>query len=208
MPLVRKPTPVEPLPEAKSFDRAAFDPGALVTGTPQQRWDAVRAAAGWPDAVVLLAEALVTETDGRVREAILTGLVRIGTAEAASSIVPLIRSNEAGLRTAAIDALLLMPAGIGVHVPLLLQDADPDVRLLSCELARALPRADANRLLGELLDRETEKNVSAAALEVIAETGGPELLPILARCEERFADDPFIAFALEVARARIGAEAV
>lgn len=203
MPLVRKPTP-----ESNSVDHPAFDPAAIASGTSQQRWEAVRAAIGRPDAVGLLTGALSNERDGRVREAILTGLVRIGTAEAASSIVPFIRSNEAGLRTAAIDALLLIPTGIAVHVPLLLQDADPDVRLLSCELARGLPRADANRLLGELLDREEEKNVSAAALEVIAETGGPELLPHLARCEMKFANDPFIAFALKIARARIGTEAV
>ena len=85
----------------------------------------------------------------------------------------------------------------------LLADPDADVRLLSCELARGLPDDEANRLLCELLEVETEKNVCAAAVEVLAEIGRPEALPSLTRCATRFDGDPFIAFSIKVATERI-----
>jgi hypothetical protein len=90
----------------------------------------------------------------------------------------------------------------------LLTDPDADVRLLACELVRSQPAAGAGRMLGEVLVREPEANVCAAAVEVLAETGGPELLPLLAQCAARFPDDPFIAFAVTAASERIGSQAM
>jgi HEAT repeat protein len=81
------------------------------------------------------------------------------------------------------------------------------VRLLSCELARGLPDGDANRLLCDLLDVEAEKNVCAAAVEVLAEIGRREALPFLTRCAQRFDGDPFVTFSIKVAMDRIMAPA-
>jgi HEAT repeat protein len=152
----------------------------------------------------MLVAALPGETDARVREAILTGLARIATPESAAAVVPYLGSDDAGLRTGAIDALRAMPAACRPHLPRLLADPDADVRLLSCELTRDLPEGDANRLLCDLLESETEKNVCAAAVEVLAEIGRPEALPVLKTCAERFAGDPFLVFSIKVATDRIG----
>ena len=198
MPLVRKPSPQAP---------AAAAPPALDEGTSEQRWSAVRAAADRPDGLALLADALPRESDPRVREAIFTGLARLATAESAAVVVPHLRSDDATLRTGAIDALRAMPQACRPHLPALLADSDADVRLLSCELARGLPDEEANRLLCDLIERETERNVCAAAIEVLAEIGRPEALPSLARCATRFSGDPFIAFSLKVATERIAASA-
>ena len=196
MPLIRRPTrPAEP----------AAAPSSLSEGTSEQRWAAVRAAAERPDAVPLLAAALSGESDPVVREAIFTGLSRIGSRECAAALLPYLRSEDAGLRTGALDALRAMPDAARSHVSDLLADPDADVRLLSCELARGLPESEANRLLCDLLERETEKNVCAAAVEVLAEIGRLQALPTLRRCAERFGDDPFIAFCIKVATERIGA---
>ena len=90
-------------------------------------------------------------------------------------MLPYLRSDDASLRTGALDALRAMPAAArAAHLPGLLADPDADVRLLSCELVRDLPEAEANRLLADLLERETEANVCAAAIEVLAEIGRPE----------------------------------
>jgi len=195
MPLVRRPhAPAE----------APAVPHSLTEGTAEQRWSAVRAAAERPDGVPRLAAALAQESDPRVREAIFNGLARAATAESAAAVVPYVRSEDAALRTAALDALRAMPAASGPHLPGLLADPDPDVRLLSCELLRNMPESDANRLLIGLLDRETEKNVAAAAIEVLAEIGRSEALPVLARAAQRFADDPFLAFSIKLAADRIG----
>jgi hypothetical protein len=198
MPLVRKPSSQTP---------AAAAPPALGVGTSEQRWSAVRAAADRPDGLALLADALSRESDPRVREAIFTGLARLATPESAAVVLPHLRSDDANLRGGAIDALRAMPEACRPHLPALLADSDADVRLLSCELARGLPDEEANRLLCDLLERETERNVCAAAVEVLAEIGRPEALPFLARCGTRFAGDPFIAFSLKVATERIAAPA-
>jgi HEAT repeat protein len=193
MPLVRKPSTPAPAAAATS----------LTEGTSDERWAAARAAAEKPDGVALLSGALSQEGDPRVREAIFTSLARIATAESAAAVVPYLRSDDASVRTGAIDALRAMPKAASLHLPNLLADADADVRLLSCELARGLPDGDANRLLCELLEVETEKNVCAAAVEVLAELGRPEALPSLTRCATRFDGDPFIAFSIKVAIDRI-----
>jgi HEAT repeat protein len=164
----------------------------------------VRAAAAQPGGVARLAEALEHERDPRVLQAIFTGLASAATAESAAAVVPFIRSEEASLRAAALDALRVMPEASRPHISRLLADPDPDVRLLSCELVRDFPEGEANRLLSDLLDRETEKNVAAAAIEVLAEIGSPQALPALAACAERFAGDPFLAFSIKVAIDRIG----
>jgi hypothetical protein len=193
MPLVRKPsTPAPPAAAA-----------SLTEGSSDQRWAAARSAADRPDGVALLSGALATESDPRVREAIFTSLARIATAESAAAVVPYLRSDDASLRTGAIDALRAMPGAAAPLLPALLADPDADVRLLSCELARGLPDDEANCLLCQLLEVESEKNVCAAAVEVLAEIGRPEALPSLTRCATRFDGDPFMAFSIKVAIERI-----
>ena len=127
-------------------------------------------------------------------------------ANAPKQCCPDLRSDDSQLRAAALDALRAMPAATRDHLPQLLHDADPDVRLLACDLVRGQPAAEAGRLLGEVLARDSEANVCAAAVEVLAETGGPGLLPLLAQCAARFPDDPFLAFAIRVAGERLGAQ--
>lgn len=195
MPLIRRPSPPA---------ETAAPPQSLTEGTADQRWAAVRAAAERPDAVTRLAAALAQESDPRVREAIFTGLARAATAESAEAVSAYVRSDDAGLRRAAIDALRAMPMASRPHLPGMLADPDPDVRLLSCELLRDLPQADANALLIGLLERESTKNVAAAAVEVLAEVGRPEALPVLNRVAQRFEDDPFLAFSIKLAVDRIG----
>jgi HEAT repeat protein len=124
--------------------------------------------------------------------------------EAAAVVLPHLRSDDAARRVAALDALRAMPSAAGGHLPRLLADADPDVRLLACEIARSLPADEADRALVELIEREENANVCGAAIEVLAETGGPSSLPALARCGARFPDDPFLGFAVKAASDRIG----
>jgi HEAT repeat protein len=168
---------------------------------------AARAAAEVPGGVAALGGALTRETDPRVREAIFTGLARLGTGESAAAVLPYLRSDDAQLRIGALDALRAMPEAVAPHVPGLLADADPDVRVLACELARGLEAAEAIRALCDCLACEPEANVCGAAVEVLAEIGGPEALPELAACAERFQADPFLSFSIKVAAQRIGSQA-
>ena len=200
MPLIRSPSAKTP-PAHAGAGEVERD---LTQGTSDQRWDAARAARDLPNGLQLLSRAISIETEPRVREAILTSLAWIGTPECAEAVLPGLRSDDSQLRAASLDALRAMPAATALHLPRLLQDADPDVRLLACDLVRCQSADDAGRLLGEVLARDIEANVCAAAVEVLAETGGPSLLPVLAQCAARFPDDPFLAFAIQTAGERLG----
>lgn len=195
MPLIRKPS--QP-PAAASTN--------LTTGSVDARWSAARALAGKPEGVVDLAAALAGEQDARVREAIFTSLARTATAEAVEAVAAYIRSPEVALRTGALDALRAMPRAALPKLAALLADPDPDVRLLSCEVARGLSTDEATALMASLLEVETEPNVCAAAVDVLAEIGGAEALPTLHSCAERFAAEPFLVFSIRVAIERIGAQ--
>lgn len=199
MPLIRKtPEPSPDPPEAGDILTA------LTSGTSEERWTAARGAAEVPGGIEALGRALATEEDARVREAIFTSLARLGTSECVERVLPHLRSEDASVRTGALDCLRAMPQAAQSKLPQLLEDRDPDVRLLACDLARAIPEPEVVRLLCRLLDCELDTNVSAAAVEVLAEIGGPEALASLARCADRFPDDPFLGFAVRVAVGRIG----
>jgi HEAT repeat protein len=180
---------------------------ALDSSDPESRWAAARALAGQPQAVAALAAALGREPVPRVREAIMTSLIRIGNAASVEVLLPCLRSEDAGQRAAAIEALQSLPDAIAPFMAPLLNDLDSDVRLLATELARNMKAAEATRLLCELIEREQHPNVCAAAIDVLTEVGTPEALPALEKCAERFTGTPFLPFAVSVAIARIaGAE--
>jgi HEAT repeat protein len=202
MPLIRKPAGSPPAPARDSASML----NALANGTDDERWAAARSVAEVPAGVQALGDALSRERNLRVREAIFTSLARIGTAESVELVLPFLRSDDAHLRTGALDALRAMKGGVEPYMPQLLHDHDADVRLLSCELARNLPSEAAAGLLCALLDSELEPNVCASAVEVLAEVGGPEALPVLARCADRFRGTPFLEFSIKITAERIRAQ--
>jgi HEAT repeat protein len=118
-------------------------------------------------------------------------------------MLPYLRSQDAGLRAAAVEALQSLPRAVAPFMPDLFGDVDSDVRLLATELARNMPAADATRLLCGLLEHEQHPNVCAAAIDVLTEVGTRDALPSLEKCGARFAATPFLPFAVSVAIARI-----
>jgi HEAT repeat protein len=189
----------------KPDDRDCF---ALLTGgTADERWGAARSAAILPGGVEALGAALRTETDVRVRIAIFTSLARVATPASVEAVLPCLRMDDANLRTGALDALRAVPRAVLPRLPELLNDADTDVRILSCEIARCLAPAEATLLLCDLLDRETDANVCAAAVDVLAEIGQAEAEPALRRCAGRFPQEAFIGFAVKVALQRVSVQA-
>jgi HEAT repeat protein len=192
---------------SESGDGPASHQAALDSPDAESRWTAARGLSGQASAGPALAAALGRETVPRVREAIMTALIRVGDAVSIEAILPYIRSQDAGSRAAAIEALQALPDAIAPFMPQLLSDSDSDVRLLAAELARNMEAGEATRLLCELIERERHPNVCGAAIDVLTEVGTPEALSTLERCAVRFAGTPFLPFAISVAIARIsGAE--
>ncbi len=204
MPLVKKsygePVASPSAPETDDGQHGAA--AALRSASAQARWQAARRLAEFADAVPELARQLSDEPDERVREAILTSLAQINTAESFDAILGYLRVDDAALRTAALDALKLMPDAVGLRLDALLQDPDTDVCVLACDLARVAAPALAQKSLAKVLATEPEINVCAAAIELLAEIGTPEILPDLERCVHRFAA-PFLSFSVRMAKDQI-----
>lgn len=203
MPLVKGKS-ARPVGEAPGLDQIET---AISGGTVDERWTAARAVADLPSGLDVLSRALAAETASRVREAIFTGLARIGSPASAAVVAPYLKSDDPEVRTGALDALRAMPEATAPHIPGLLKDNDPDVRLLACELVRNQSADAANAMLSSLLTMDPEANVCAAAVEVLAEIGDARAVPALQKCAARFSADPFLAFAIGLAVDRIGSQA-
>jgi len=203
VPLVRRGAAT--LPENENDDRDCL--ALLAGGTVDERWGAARLAATLPGGVDALGAALGTETNVRVRSAIFTSLTQVASPASVDAVLPYLRTDDANVRAGALDALRAMPRAVLPRLPDLLSDADTDVRILSCEIARCLAPAEATRLLCDLLDRETDANVCAAAVDVLAEIGQTEAEPALRRCAGRFPGEAFIGFAVKVALRRVSIQA-
>lgn len=200
MPLTRK------SPEQPPLKPAEPDLAQLASRDVDARWAAARAAGDHPASVSALSRTLAVEADRRVRHAIFGSLVRIGSPASVEAVLPHLRSDDADLRTAALDALREMPEPAMSIVKGLLQDQDPDVRILACDLLRIFPDGkQAEALIRDVLNSEPVANVCAAAVEVLAEIGSAESVPYLHRCAGRFPDDPFLAFSIQAVAARIAA---
>jgi hypothetical protein len=66
-----------------------------------------------------------------------------------------------------------------------------------------MPAAEATRLLCDILEHEPHPNVCASAVDALAEVGTRDALPALEHCSRRFADTPFLPFAISIAVTRI-----
>ena len=102
--------------KAASVPGKAAGPGehieSLKSTDADARWKAARALAGQASAVPALAEALTGETAPRVREAMMTALMRVGDEASVKAMLPCLRADDAGLRGAAIEALQAMPDAV------------------------------------------------------------------------------------------------
>ena len=207
MPLVRKSDAPEPDARADMPDMAGDLRARLHSGDAQVRRDAARRLAGEPGAGALLLARLGVESDSNVRAALFAGLVDIGGEDMAAAVAARLGSRDPGMRAGAIEALQRLRARAVPVVDALLGAQDADLRVLAVEVTRAWPPELAAARLRRVIEHEPHVNVCAAAVDVAAESGTPDLLEPLARLRRRFENEAFLAFAVEVARARIGVEA-
>jgi HEAT repeat protein len=203
MPLVKRGGAAIPPGHKAPEDRTASHVSALADSDPDTRWNAARALGSRAEAVPELAAALSTEQVPRVRQALVTALMRIGDDASVCRASALSSLSDAAVRSSAIEALQGLPEAVGPFVAGLLQDGDSDVRILASELVRNLSAEKATRILCSLIEGEQHPNVCAAAIDVLAEVGTPAALPALHACAKRFSETPFLPFAISVAISRI-----
>jgi HEAT repeat protein len=201
MPFIKRGAPNQT--EGATTTDVAHQLAGLRDRDPEVRWTTARKIGGVADAVPALAAALKTEPNPRVREALMTALMRVGDKASVQALLPYLRAQDAAQRSAAIETLQVLPEAVSPFMATLLGDADPDVRILATELVRNMPAEQATRILNALLEHELQPNVCAAAIDVLAEVGTRDALPALRACAERFRDTPFLPFAIATTIARI-----
>ena len=172
-------------------------------GKTSERRRAARDLAAFPEATAELCALFGEETDSAVQHAILTSLIKINSDAVASGLAPYLRSENAALRNGAVEALQQMPDAVAAHIEELLHDENSDVRIFAIDILQALCHPDAPAWLCEIIADELHVNVCATAVDRLAEIGTPEMIPALQSLAKRFADEPFMEFAVQTAVARI-----
>jgi HEAT repeat protein len=94
---------------------------------------------------------------------------------------------------------------VAPHMQTLLADKDPDVRIFGVNVLEYLRHPNTLRWLRGVIEEDDHINVCATAVDLLAEIGDPEDIPALHRLTERFPQQPFIAFAVQLAVRRIKA---
>jgi HEAT repeat protein len=189
-------------PAARDAIGTADADAALAAPTAGERRAAVHRLEAGVDGQAALCRRLAIEPSASVREAILAALIRQRSPAIAAALLPLLRTEDAALRNAAIEALAAMPDEVAPHVEALLADPDSDVRIFAGNMLGVLPHPRvAEWLLTALADDHV--NVCAAAIDGLAEIGDPATAAALDAVPGRFPGNSFVAFAVGVALRRI-----
>ena len=167
-----------------------------------RRW-AARDLVNCPDVAAALVERLKREEDLSVREVILTTLTRLGDSTAVAGLVDCLHSEDTALRNEAIEAMKQLPDEVATIMQELLADPDPDVRIFAVNILESLRHPDVESWLIEVIETDAHVNVCATALDLLSEVGTEAALEPLARLKARFADEPYIQFAADLALSRI-----
>jgi HEAT repeat protein len=193
----------DPQPDRIPADARALLVAQLDAAGASERRAAVRALEALEDGIAPLCARIGRETAPSVREAIMAALIRHRSPAVVAALLPMLRSDHAPQRNAALEGLATMPDEVAPHVEQLLRDPDSDVRIFTVNLLHVLPHPRAATwLLAALAD--DHPNVCAAAVDGLAEIGDDAALDALAALPARFPEDSFIAFAVKVAVQRIG----
>lgn len=200
MPLIRPAAGAEDVTRLDALERRLDQ---LPESKIDERRRAARNLSHDPDAIPTIAARLECEPDPRVRDALFGSLVDIGGPEAAESLARFLRCDDAGLRGGAIEGLKRLETDSVAALDALMSDPDTDVRILAIEVTRAWPCELAVPRLRRVFEQEPHVNVCVAAVDVATEVGSEELLAALDGLRTRFASEPFLLFAVDVACDRI-----
>jgi HEAT repeat protein len=167
-----------------------------------RRW-AARDLVECPDSSVALVARLGVETEPSVREVILTTLTRLGDGVAVAGLVQSMRSEDAALRNEAIEAMKQLPDAVAPIMRNLLNDESSDMRIFAVNILESLKHPDVELWLREVIDNDAHVNVCATAVDLLGEVGSQEALESLRHLKQRFAAEPYIQFAADLAIKRI-----
>jgi HEAT repeat protein len=204
MAFIRKQT-VHPVAEderSHSRDCASLVVELESSNAAARRW-AARDLTDCPDASVALIDRLQREDDVSVREVILTTLTALGDEKAVAGLVGCLKSEDAALRNEAVEAMKQLPDEVAPIMHGLLSDANSDVRIFAVNILESLRHPDVESWLVAVIENDPQLNVCATAVDLLGEVGSAAAREPLRRLKARFADEPYIQFAADLALQRI-----
>lgn len=167
-----------------------------------RRW-AARDLVDCPDVSAALIHRLQREEDVSVREVMLTTLTALGDEVAVAGLVDCLKSEDAALRNEAIEAMKQLPDEVAPIMLGLLADANPDVRIFAVNILESLRHPAVESWLLAVIENDPQLNVCATAVDLLGEVGSDAAREPLQHLKARFADEPYIQFAADLALKRI-----
>ena len=202
-----KKTTIEPL--VTDERRQARDCATLVLQLDDARAMARRWAArdlmDCPAASAALVDRLQREDDESVRQIILSTLTSLGDEVAVAGLVHCLRSEDVALRNEAIEAMKQLPDEVAPIMRGLLSDDNSDVRIFAVNILESLRHPEVEAWLITVIEDDAQLNVCATAVDLLGEVGSVAAQEPLLRLKARYADEPYIQFAADLALKRIAA---
>ena len=175
----------------------------LEDGDAASRRQAARELACCPDAAKTLVNRLKLEEDLSVRGVILNTLLRVNDPSAVSGLVDCLRGEDVALRNEVIETFKKMGGYVDSILHSLLADPDPDVRIFAVNILDSQRHPEAESWLIKVIEQESHVNVCATAVDLLCEVASEAAVDPLIRLKARFASEPYIQFAADLALKRI-----
>jgi HEAT repeat protein len=176
---------------------------ALEDADASVRRQAARDIAHCPNAATALVSRLKREGDVAVRKVILNALIRLNDHSAISGLVDCLRSENAALRNEAIETFKQFGHEVDPILQSLLADSDPDIRIFAVNILESQRHSEAENWLIKVIEKDPHVNVCATAVDLLCEIGTKASSGSLAKLKARFASEPYLQFACDLALKRI-----
>ena len=177
---------------------------AKITSTDsREREQAARDLGAYPGPEPLrLLKRMLSDPNPDVTYAASRALISAGSAETAETLMPLLRSQEAGLRNRVVDIIAKIGPAALAPATVLLHDRDKDVRKFAVDILLQMNRPETeDPLIQALFDDNV--NVAVAAAEALGRVGSQRCLPYLIESLEK---EPWMKCAALKSLGEIGGE--
>ncbi len=168
----------------------------------ERRW-AAKDLADYKDSANELVKRLMKEEDLSVREQIFLSLMIVDGNVAIKGIIDCLKSDDASLRNQSIETLKQMADVVAPYIENLIKSPDSDTRIFAINILESLRHPNVIKWLVEVIEGDTNVNVCATALDLLAEVGNEASLPAIEKVKERFKEEPYIQFTADLAIKRI-----
>lgn len=155
----------------------------------ERRW-AARDLAQYSEASPVLLKALEKEKDISVREVILSSLLAIRDEAAVKGLIELLKSDDAHLRNEVIETLKQMPDEVSPYIEKLIKSPDSDLRIFAINIMESLRHPKVLEWLSIILENDENLNVCATAIDLLADVGSKEHLPLIKKQKKSLKTSP------------------